>query len=172
MQRYNHYGVEVVRQIIDGSFTDYLKKEGIKYTELPFDDIIVTYEKDGVKKYAVIFPLLIPDDYAEKVYVTERIPDDCDWKALVNDVEAQHDGEEPKKIKTRIRYMLDKAIDYVAKESSCGLWGIPEETPEYFQTIQRHLIASGYSLSELSKLKESAYDVDPEFLGKIVKAGR
>ena len=45
MEKFNHYGVEVIYQVIDGPFEEVLKQNGVKYTALPYiEDIVFRYE--------------------------------------------------------------------------------------------------------------------------------
>ena len=55
MEKFNHYGVEVIYQVIDGPFEEVLKQNGVKYTALQYiDDIVFRYETKGQSKYAYI----------------------------------------------------------------------------------------------------------------------
>lgn len=87
MQTYKHYEVDVTKQIIDTPFTETLRKNNVDFTELPFvSHHVVTYSSDEVCRYALIVPLNRPSDYAESVYITNRIPDDADWNKLRLDI--------------------------------------------------------------------------------------
>lgn len=86
MEKFNHYGVEVIYQVIDGPFEEVLKQNGVKYTALPYiEDIVFRYEKNGRRKYAYIEVEKLPDDYAERVYITSEIPEDLSWKGIAED---------------------------------------------------------------------------------------
>ena len=100
MEKFNHYGVEVIYQVIDGPFEEVLKQNGVKYTALPYiEDIVFRYEKDGQRRYAYIEVEKLPDDYAELVYITSEIPEDY---------RDQKSGERPAKLHTRA-YMIFSA---------------------------------------------------------------
>lgn len=109
MEKFNHYGVEVIYQVIDGPFEEVLKQNGVKYTALPYiEDIVFRYEKDGQRRYAYIEVEKLPDDYAERVYITSEIPEDLSWKGIAEDYRNQKSGERPANLHTRA-YMIFSA---------------------------------------------------------------
>lgn len=70
IEKYTHYGVNVVYQIIDtfknNNFRQELKENGIAWTDLPIlDTDVLTSVKDGITKYACIKK---GAEYAERVY--------------------------------------------------------------------------------------------------------
>lgn len=111
MEKYTHYGIEVVRQVIDESFTSVLKEAKCQYTELAIcpEINVIKYEKDGQTKYALIHPLEGFYDYAEAVYITSQTPDDCNWELLRKDIELQKEGKEPMERKTRLAMLIENA---------------------------------------------------------------
>lgn len=171
---YTHYGIEVVRQVTGTPFTSSLSNAGIDYVELPvITPLVVMYTKDEVKKYAVIVPCSIPDDYQEIVYVTTEIPADLSWTNLIDDVEAQHlDGAAPKIMQSRLRIMLETAYEKgldtlgdrypITNIPSHPI--IPDEVMCKF--IKRRLIHWGCDFTSIS----APADVDPEYLRSIVNA--
>ena len=123
MEKYVHYGRDVVRQVcVDSSFKDFLKKQGIVYNELPIlEKDVLTYTIDGVKKYAIItYPSAI-EEYVEDIYITTTIPDDLSWSRLVYDVEAQRRGEPPMNMPTKARVYFDMAYDIVLEKKGVDL---------------------------------------------------
>lgn len=86
-----------------------MKQNGVKYTALPYiEDIVFRYEKDGQRRYAYIEVEKLPDDYAERVYITSEIPEDLSWKGIAEDYRNQKSGERPAKLHTRA-YMIFSA---------------------------------------------------------------
>lgn len=106
-----HYGIEVIRQVIDKTFTSVLKEAKCQYTELAIcpEINVIKYEKDGKTKYALIHPLEGSYDYAEAVYITSQTPDDCNWELLRTDIELQKEGKEPMERKTRLAMLIENA---------------------------------------------------------------
>lgn len=172
---YTHYGIKVVRQVTDKPFTLSLSGAGIDYVELPvIAPLVVMYTKDEVKKYAVIVPCSIPDDYQERVYITTEIPSDLSWQNLIDDVEAQYlDGAAPKTMQSRLRLMLETAYEkgldtFVDRYPITNMPSypiIPDEAMCKF--IKRRLIYWG---CDMDYLKSAPADVDPEYLRSIINA--
>ena len=81
-----HYGSPVSFKYIENDFRDVLSERNIGYIDLPImDSDVVKYKFDGVTKYAVIKR----DIEGYKIYITEVIPDDLDFKLLVEDIDEQ-----------------------------------------------------------------------------------
>lgn len=168
---FSHYGVEVIRQIISKRFISVLDQKGIEYTELPLvEHWVVSYVLDNTKKYALINPCG-DNEYAEYVYTTTEVPFDG-WDALVSDVEAQVVGEEPKKMSTRLRIVLDAAYKSAVEqvEASPSDSFIPDDTSEdkILEEMVYCLIHMGFDKSDLKRMDSS--DVDQEYFGKVIGA--
>lgn len=153
-----HYDAEVIMQTTEDDFTDTLKQKGISYSILPIVDLkVVRYHKDGRYKYAVI--------EKNSVYITETIPEDMSWRNLVNDCNAQKNGEEPERLPTRARILYDKVVEHLKsvhtkemdmkKDDAFLDWLDWEPTG---RDIDCALMTFGSSLKEL--LKEDHYDTE------------
>lgn len=168
---YIHYGVEVIRQVVEGSFKSVLKNAGQEYIELAVTPElnIIKYTKDGRIKYALICPRIYPDEYAEVVYLTPQIPDDCNWMLLVDDIERQHQGAAPVQRKTRAKMLLDAAVKnaYEALDSAEGenifLEGADEA--ELIPLIKINLASYGVTVDEIKDMEH--YDVSEDILNKL-----
>lgn len=158
MKAYTHYGVDVIRQIIDVPFRSVLDQAGVHYTELAIDpDLdIVTYVKDGVTKYALSCPINMPDDYGETVYITTQIPCDCDWMRLHDDIEGQVRGDAPMYRQTKLRIVIDQ------------IYSIIDNDLELYKEMQMLLYAKGYDADRLRSAE--SYDIDPDFISKVISA--
>ena len=103
---YYHNGEPVYYQkIVNAHFLDYLFNCGIKFIELPVDDMdfrVLKYIVNGKRRYALTF-ISGREDYTEHIYITESIPEDG-WKAFFYDAEDQVTMDwKPKKMKSRLR---------------------------------------------------------------------
>ena len=106
MIKLTHYRKEVIYQVISSFFKEELKKAGIIYTEAPdLKHDVISYHHDGKDKFA----LISEGDGFETIYITDSIPLDCDWDALVADCEAQLNGKEPMEMRTKARLIVDTA---------------------------------------------------------------
>lgn len=173
---YIHYDIEVVRQVTGTPFTSSLSKAGIDYIELPvIAPLVVMYTKDEVKKYAVIVPCSIPDDYQEIVYVTTEIPADLSWQNLIDDTESQYiDGAAPKIMQSRLKMLLDTAYS-IAFERLADIYPAKDmfsqpEIPEaeLYQETKLELFRLGCDIDYLKSA--SAHDVDTDFLNLIIRS--
>ena len=119
MEKFLHYGKEVMFQEGENSFRETLKKRGVKFTELPIivskikNSYVLKYEFEGKTKYAYI----IPARETEKIYTMDAIPDDCDFYKIAIDEIRQSKGEEPMKLKTRAKMITEIAIQNTDKNS-------------------------------------------------------
>lgn len=155
MEKYTHYGVEVVFQSLAyGEFMQALRTSGADYVVLPvFDDfknLVVKYTYDGgTTKYAYIQERG-EDEY---VYATEQIPDDMDWDALVADIERQKKGEEPAQMPTKARKMYDAAERLVLsnRKEPEDPFSMPEEISE--KELNLALLHLGIDLKELKQME-------------------
>jgi hypothetical protein len=107
-----HYGKKVICQFIPDDFRKVLLSKGVDYMELPINNTdlcILKYETDGKTKYAVLEMLLTCEEYHQMVYLTESIPDDCNWDLLVRDITAQQErNEPPMKMRSRLKMIFDE----------------------------------------------------------------
>ncbi len=181
MKMYEHNGEKVIFQTVsDQLFLDGLYDAGIVPEEVSEGDLryrVFKYGKDGKVTYAVVLATNATDTYLEKVYITEKVPEDGFWH-LVEDVDAQREGEEPKKIPSRLKLAIDKA------EEDAEEWiraNYPEKTGELlFMTEYPDEVAGekkkiwkmrlseyGYDLDVLKKIKVT--DVDMDFVRELLK---
>lgn len=181
MKMYEHNGEKVIFQTVSGQlFLDGLYDAGIVPEEVPDEDLryrVFKYEEDGKKVYAAVLIANAPDTYLEKVYITEKVPEDGFWN-LIKDVDAQRKGESPKKIPSRLKTAIDKA------EEDAEEWirtNYPEKAgelifmTEYPDKIAREkkkiwkmrLSEYGYDLDVLKKIKVT--DVDMDFVRELLK---
>ena len=167
---YKHYGVDVIRQYVT-SFREELTKEGVQYTDLAISPSIdvVTYYRGDNKRYALIKPVSLPDDYMELVYITSQTPDDCDWDKLVSDVDAQHKGAAPERRRTRAKMLLDAAETfYNGQASDEDVFAAPTlNEGDLIQAIELYLADHGVKAADL--IKAEHYDVSEELLKKLAK---
>lgn len=173
---YTHYGEKVLHQFGGEGFDfeEMLDKSGMEYGFLPVfypsnkSIAIAYYIKDGVKKYAVW------DDM--DVYMTEKIPEDCDWIKLIEDVKGQMHGEEPQKLKSRFAAAVDLAVakgqDTISKRHNYDpmeIMFLPEkEENEIFWIAKYELIDYGYSVDYIKNHTET--DANEEYVEKILKS--
>ena len=147
------------------------KKNNISYYELPvIDNRVIVYKKDGINRYALITPLSHPDNYAEAVYITNVPPMDGDWSALKLDVDSQEQGEQPKKLKSRLNLLITKALTQLGESKnqknvfSDPFYQVIEKSNEELRYIKLYLIQKGYDIDDL--LQINVADVDTQFIKK------
>ena len=164
MEKYLHYNEEVIyQQLADTSFKEELKKNDIDYMELPIlDSDVITYIKDGKRKYACIVVNNTAETYIENVYITDQMPLDMNWENLVLDCKGQRNGEPPMEMETKAKVICDKAEEMALAEAKCGFWEIPEVDPKIFRMA---LISLGYNLDDIYEMDH--HDIDEEFLDRM-----
>lgn len=169
MEKYTHYGIEVVRQVIDESFTSVLKEAKCQYTELAIcpEINVIKYEKDGQTKYALIHPLEGFYDYAEAVYITSQTPDDCNWELLRKDIELQKEGKEPMERKTRLAMLIENAeklaYNIMEKEEGFNIFasaGPQIDEGKVIEIIKTYLEELGITTKDIKNMEH--YDVSEE----------
>lgn len=169
MKTYEHYGIEVKKQYVDRPFLVLLREKGIEYTELPIvEHHVAVYECDGNKRYA----LMIPQSEYEAVYLTEEIPMDLSWDALRYDVDAQYEGEAPRQMPTRLKVLIETALDRAYKilgaageqDVFAKDFSLPSED-DLYPLVRTELVRAGFDLQNLDIV--DSHDVDPDFLAKI-----
>lgn len=169
MDNYKHYGIEVTRQYVEGSFRNYLAKEGIAYTELPLlKHDIVKYDINGQLKYALIKIV----DESELVYITTQFPDDMDWDKMVYDIDAQYAGAKPDTCKTKLKTVLDQAFSLAGQNISQGdplAAHVETNETELIRDIRLAIIRLGYDMDWLESPMRDKSDVNPEFLNKVIR---
>ncbi len=175
VKTFYHYEVEVTKQVIGTKFLDELRKNNTSYQEIPnVDNQVVVYKKDGISRYALIFPLTQSEDYAEAIYITNIPPADGDWNALKLDIDGQELGEEPKKMKSRLNVLIRKALKEFGETKeqenvfSNGVPKVTGESKEEMEYIKMYLIKKGYDIETIPHINIS--DVDPEYIKRIVEA--
>ena len=156
-----HYDQPVIyQQITDRSFKDILKESGIKYKELPIEETVLMYEKDGTIKYAYIVQGNVPDTYVENIYITGTIPADMNWKNVALDIDRQKNGESPMQLKTKARFICEKA-----EEIATEVVGFERRlNPKKFRLA---LISLGYTLKEIKEMEHR--DISEKFLAEMSK---
>lgn len=166
IEKYTHYGINVVYQIIDtfknNNFRQELKENGIAWTDLPIlDTDVLTYVKDGITKYACIKK---GAEYAERVYITESVPLDMDWNKLIYDCDCQSRGSDPMPLKTKAKTICEAAekmaLDKAAENLS--FFDMPKLDPKEFNIALIHL---GYSLQDIKDM--DCHDIDDDFLSDM-----
>lgn len=173
---YTHYGEKVLYQFGGEGFDfgEMLEKSGMEYGFLPVfyqqnqSVAVAYYVKDGVKKYAVW------DDM--DVYMTEKIPDDCNWINLIEDVQGQMRGEEPQKLKSRFAVAVELAVakgrDRIYNRHDCNpmdIMFLPEnEEDEIFWVAKYELIDYGYSVDYIKCHAET--DANEDYVKKILES--
>lgn len=165
---YMHYGIEVRRQVIDQDFRQVLRDKGIRYIDLPIMDTdVIKYVNDGVTRYAVIKDLIAPEEFWQAVYITEQIPDDLDWDRLIEDVEAQEQGDDPAKMTSKLKMILD-AAEQAARDNkmSAGDMDVVFNGVD-IEDIGWSLIQMKYGKSKIEGMGQPD-DVDADFLRSIL----
>lgn len=162
MERFLHYGKEVMFQEGENSFRETLKRKGIKYTELPIlipeikNSYVLKYEFEGKEKFAYI----VPARETEKIYTMEQIPDDCNFYKIAIDVMRQSKGEEPMKMPTRAKMITDIAIQNTDKNND------PFECfEEDYKAVYNELIRLGCPIWEIEKMDH--YDIAEDWISKV-----
>lgn len=161
--KFTHYGVDSLYQTINHPFENDLKKQGIKYIELPLlKEKVLKYTYEGKVKYAyIVYPNTHPEEgYIEEVYITERIPDDMNWNNLVKDLELQRDENKEMSLPTKARILWDEAENIVSKIKNAE----SNNFQEWIKSVTKKemndaLISLGSSLEEL---ENSDYHDVPE----------
>lgn len=172
MKEYTHYGVVTTKQYVT-SIRSQLRKQGIHYIDLPMlDTDVLTYNspQDESKRYAVIRPITIPDDYTEAVYITLQQPDDGDWQRLIDDIDGQEKGNEPLKMPTKLSVLIKKALQmaYEVMPNPDNMFAIDidQDDDALIPEVRIALSHLGYDKSNLIIMDKS--DVDVNFLNKIL----
>lgn len=160
---FKHYGVNSLYQTISHPFENDLKKQGIEYIELPLlKEKVLKYTYEGKTKYAyIVYPNVPLDEgHVEEVYITERIPDDMNWKNLAKDLKLQKDGNKKMILPTKARILWDEAESIISKTRNAESNNLQEWiTPVTKKEMNNVLISLG---SSLEKLKESEHHDVPE----------
>ena len=163
MIKLTHYRKEVIYQVISSFFKEELKKAGIIYTEAPdLKHDVISYHHDGKDKFA----LISEGDGFETIYITDSIPLDCDWDALVADCEAQLNGKEPMEMRTKARLIVDTAYQNAGDKYTRDIKDLFMSAPEPTSTdIQLAIAQLGYSIDDLKKMDH--HDIDAAFFNSI-----
>lgn len=167
MKKFTHYGVEIMHQYIEleFQFEDALTEKGIEYTYLPTNpnnDIrnnVVKYFIDGDAKYALLI-----DDHC---IITTTVPEDGDWYNLYIDIRDQISGEDPQKIKSKARIIIEEA-EKRAKEELIDKNDITSflKAPTVHD-IGIKCVALGYEPERLLKMPHE--DIADEYLEELIK---
>ena len=167
MEKFTHYGTEVMHQYIEleFQFEDALTEKGIEYTYLPIspnNDIrnnVVKYFIDGDAKYALLI-----DDHC---IITTAVPEDGDWYNLYIDIRDQINGEEPQKMKSKARMIIEKAEKWAKEELADK-----NDIMSFLKTPTTHdigikCVALGYEPEKLLKMPHE--DISDEYLEELIK---
>lgn len=166
MWKATHYGVDVTAQYIDGRFKEILREHGIKYTESPIlTHDVIEYDTNDKHKYACIEPY---GENLEYVCITERIPLDLDWKALMDDCREQGtpNHKEPQKLETKAHKIIEEAAYYSLIDDGNPFNGLPEidyNMMKFYITINL-----GIGIEELMAM--DLMGIDEDILDKIKNA--
>lgn len=166
---FTHYGVDVLYQAINKRFKDTLKKNGVKYIDLPIQgyDVITYADANGKRQFACIIKCNCIEEYMEKVMITNQIPLDASWENFVKDILGQVSGEQPLKMETK-SHMLCRQANNMCLQNMVV-------TNDFFEMCEREIdpwefslaIANlGYSVEELLEMDHS--DVDEDFLKRLI----
>lgn len=162
MEKFLHYGKEVVFQEGEEPFVYTLKRKGVKYTELPIiipeikNSYVIKYEFEGEEKYAYI----IRATETEKIYIMEQIPDDCDFYKVAIDEMRQSKGEEPMQIKTRARMMTEIAIQNVDSRKDPFV-----NFEEDYDAVYKELIMIGCPIWEIEEMDH--HDISEDWIQRV-----
>ena len=176
MNNYLHYGVNVyLRFVREEKFINILKKNQIKYFELPYiekmkAEKIIVYKDKGTSKriFAAIVPCGSPEKPSEKVYITTEVPIDGSWNKLISDVDAQIEGSTPMKVESRLHKVLDILLEEISNKKYDPYVDVMSPAAPDFTHLRIGLNAYGYDIDTLDQV--NAYDVDQDFLKKIMQS--
>ena len=176
MNNYLHYGVNVyLRFVREENFINILKKNQIKYFELPYiekmkAEKIIVYKDNGTSKriFAAIVPCGSPEKPSEKVYITTEVPIDGSWNKLISDVDAQIEGSTPMKVESRLHKVLDILLEEISNKKYDPYVDVMSPAAPDFTHLRIGLNAYGYDIDTLDQV--NAYDVDQDFLKKIMQS--
>lgn len=175
VKEYSHYGVNVFHQYVGEyrEFEKFLESNNVKYRCIPVcpnDDArnnVLTYDFNGRK-----FALLV----GNSCILTTEVPEDGDWYNLYVDVRDQINGEEPQKMKTKARMILELAEKNVIesarkrkepKTDEEKLFALlPQNADPY--DVKMELIFLGYKIDEIMEMDHN--DVDEEWLKEIAES--
>ena len=163
MMKYNHYGVEVIYQVISKDFREVLRENNINYIDLPVLENVVKYIKEDVTRYAYIVPCEMEDNLIS-VYITEEILIDMNWKILALDIRNQIDGKPAMNPETKCHLLCRTVEEIYNEEIKCDsddlftcLCDREDITPLEFRLILGNL---GYEVEDLLQMDCSEVDVD------------
>lgn len=165
---YKHYGVDVVYQVVeDQTFKQVLREAGVDYVDLPIMLPVgieaIRYEKDGAARYACTRDI----EGGQMVYITERIPDDLDFGKLITDVDGQRHGDEPDKMETKLKKLIQKATRRLAEEKGNSNPFMMPDAPEPEEVMMAITAAFGYDKDDLKEMDRSG--IDEEYFEKLIK---
>lgn len=165
--------------IINDTFLNILTKNGIRPTELPDSDLqyrVFSYTINGNHHYATVIGTNVPDEYIEKVFITDEIPVDG-FRNMIEDVDAQNYGSTPKKVKSRLSLVADKArkmaeefvvSKYPMHEFEWTFQGYPTEIENEIRKMEKlYYQRYGYYKEMLDRI--DAPDVNLEYVKGILK---
>lgn len=180
MKRLIHNNKEIKFQEGNKSFLDTLNKNGITPQELPDPDFryrVFKYEIDGAVKYACVIVVNDPEDYIERIFITDSIPEDGFYNMMLDCI-GQLGGEKPTKIKSRLKVALEESSNRVQKwteekyPDQAFTWMVAGEYPEEIKKArmdyqQLVLCSMGYTAEIVEGL--SAPDVNMDYVKSILK---
>lgn len=173
MKILQHYGIDVVFQIIEENFRDVLHNADIQYDELPILDVdVIRYVKDGTTKYACIGH---EDEGYRCIYITEQIPDDLDFKLLMEDIDNQVRHGVPIEKEGKLHKLIGKVINDLA-----DIMATEEPLEDFFsssikepaikdivEAFKVEYAARAYRIDDLKNMEHS--DIDPEFFQEFLR---
>lgn len=166
MWKATHYGVDVTAQYIEGRFKEILREHGIKYTEAPIliHDVI-EYDTNDKHKYACIEPC---GENSEYVCITERIPLDLNWKALMDDCKEQGspNNKEPQKLETKAHKIIEEATYYSLIDDG-NLFNV---LPEIDYNMMKFYITINLGIDIKELMTMDLTGIDEDVLDKIKNA--
>lgn len=168
LKEFKHYGVTVFYQVVEGqTFKRALRKVGVEYVDLPIMLPVgieaIRYEKDGAVRYACTKDV----EDGQMVYITDRIPDDLDFGKLITDIDGQRHGDEPDKMETKLKKLIQKATRRLAEEKGNSSPFMMPDAPEPEEVMMAITAMFGYDRHDLSEMDRSG--IDPDYFAELVK---
>ena len=178
MKEYTHNGVIVLFKSTRSYLSD-LNDQGIYPVELPIIADYTVYKTiaDGRPQYAAVKTYPAPEDVvSDDVYITETIPEDG-FGALIEDVNNQREGGEPYPMKSRLKAIIELAIDTAEKDiyEKCKvdlrnymMYGFTEEEKKVYNNICKRVLWNYGYYNENSLKGISASEKDKELALQIL----
>lgn len=172
MKKLVHNGVDILHQTGETSFVGTLIDRGVAFVELPViigkNIRALQYVVDGATKFAVV-------DFngdCQDIFITTSAPADS-WESLYQDCLGQLNGDEPQKIKSRLKLVVNKLLVEIDKKKAEKFDNpfdkimaetFTEYTEEDYKEIALGLWHYGYDKENIDFF---ATDIDTDLLQRI-----